>query len=273
MCTKEIMLMGKRYIVLSDGSKVMISRVCEPFGKTLALEFSPIGCKGYHHDIKSGKSFAKGKWFYQYKGHKQDVSKCVAGPLSFKHQKEVKGYEHEDVEKLSYAKQHIWIEVAGEKITLEHRKVRYDLPGIPYHFHEDRVSNSQGRLPYFEGCYQFFPQDKFKVFKRCDDTEYLSFLAPSVEKKSANLCQVRQEQKRCREYIIDLPLGSNRDGGYIWFSHSIITEDEDLPTVNIWQELRLDDVSSAQRGHKFVWLYHHMYGTWLMPNGTHFFGI
>ncbi len=268
MCTKEIMLTGKRYIVLSDGSKVMISGECEPFGDNIALEFSTIGCAGYHHDIEAGKSFANGKWFYRHKGQKQEVSKCVAGPMSFVHQTELKGYDHDDSEKLSYAKQHIWIEVEGEKINIDLRKTRYDLPGIPYQFLEDRVAKSKDRSPYFEGCYQFLPQDKFKVFKRCDDTEYLSFLSTSVEKKSENKCQVRHEQKRCREYLIDIPLVYGGGQVHSWVSHSFLAEDEDLPGLDTWKEFQLDNVSAYHRGAKFHWVYHDLFGGWTSLYGV-----
>lgn len=247
MCTKEIMPMGKRFVTLRDGTKHKIGDECEPFGEALELEFITEGCEGFKHDIEAGKSYALGKWFYTYRNRPQVVSKCVAGSKIYNHKTEVKGYEHDDDHKISYDKQHIWIETESGDVTVEHRKVRYDLPGTPYQFKEDRVSQSQLREVYFDGCYQFTPQDKFKVFDRVDNSEFLAFLNTSADKKSSNMCQVRQEQERYREYVVDFP--ESVSNGYYgrYGSKSIVTDDMDMTFSNVWKDFEMDEVSLLYR--------------------------
>ena len=244
MCTKEIMPMGKRFVTLRDGTKHKIGDECEPFGEALELEFTTEGCEGFKHDIEAGKSYALGKWFYTYRNRPQVVSKCVAGSKIYNHKTEVKGYEHDDDHKISYEKQHIWIETELGDVTVEHRKVRYDLAGTPYQFKEDRITASQLREAYFDGCYQFTPQDKYKVFKRADNSEFLAFLNTSADKKSSNMCQVRQEQERYREYIIDFLV---KDGGS-YGSKTLITDDSDLSSSTVWQDFKMNEVSLTSAG-------------------------
>jgi len=247
MCTKEIMPMGKRFVTLRDGTKHKIGDECEPFGEALELEFTTEGCEGFKHDVEAGKSYALGKWFYTYRNRPQVVSKCVAGSKIYNHKTEVKGYEHDDDHKISYDKQHIWIETESGDVTVEHRKVRYDLAGTPYQFKEDRISQSQLREAYFDGCYRFTPQDKFKVFDRVDNSEFLAFLNTSADKKSSNMCQVRQEQERYREYVVDFP--ESVSNGYYgrYGSKSIVTDDMDMTFSNVWKDFEMDEVSLLYR--------------------------
>lgn len=265
MCTKEIMPMGKRFVTLRDGTKHKIGEECEPFGDALGLEFTTEGCEGFKHDIEAGKSYALGKWFYTYKNRPQMVSKCVAGSKVYVHMTETKGYEHDDDAKASYEKQDIWFETEGDDVVVERRKVRYDLPASPYQFKEDRVSQSQLRDLYYDGCYQFTPQDKFKVFTRADNSEYLAFLNTSADKKSANLCQVRQEQKRYREYILDFTDTSHNyySGHNVpvqYYSKSIISENIDIDLSKIWTTFAMDDVSLTHKSREFQSAYYKIVG-------------
>jgi len=265
MCTKEIMPMGKRFVTLRDGTKHKIGEECEPFGDALGLEFTTEGCEGFKHDIEAGKSYALGKWFYTYKNRPQIVSKCVAGSKVYVHKTETKGYEHDDDAKASFEKQDIWFETEGDDVVVERRKVRYDLPASPYQFKEDRVSQSQLRDLYYDGCYQFTPQDKFKVFKRADNSEYLSFLNTSADKKSANLCQVRQEQKRYREYILDFTDTSHNyySGHNVpvqYYSKSIISENIDIDLSTIWTTFAMDDVSLTHKSREIQSAYYKIVG-------------
>ena len=236
--------MGKRFITLRDGTKHKISDECEPFGDALGLEFTTEGCEGFKHDVEAGKSYALGKWFYTYKNRPQIVSKCVAGSKVFVHKTETKGYEHDDDAKASFEKQDIWFETEEDDVVIERRKVRYDLPSTPYQFKENRVSQSQLRDTYYDGCYQFAPQDKFKVFKRADNSEFLAFLNTSADKKSSNLCQVRQEQQRYREYIIDF---LEKVGGS-YGSKTLITEDVDITSSDVWTDFKMKEVSLTSAG-------------------------
>lgn len=224
LTTKRVTRLGRRFITLRDGTKHFLSSACEPFGPEMDLEFSREGCAGFQHDLALGKSFALGKWGYSFKGTFHPVTKCLVGPVSYAHKGEKRGYEHDDVEKLSYEKQRVWIETETGPVTVAPHHVRYDLPGIPYHFKEERVSESKDRPSRFEGCYQYTPLDTFKVFKRVDGTEYLAFLNTLPDRKSANLCQVRQEQERYREYLLDYQTG--------WRSYQSATftyENKDYP--------------------------------------------
>ncbi len=255
MCTKTIMPMGKRFVTLRDGTKHKIGDECEPFGEELGLEFTTEGCDGYQHDIEAGKSYALGKWFYTYRNRPQIVSGCVAGSKVFVHQTEIKGYEHDDDHKASYEKQDIWFETEGDDVVVERRKIRYDLPSTPYQFKEDRITASQLREPYFDGCYQFTPQDKYKVFKRADNSEFLAFLNTSADKKSSNMCQVRQEQERYREYVVDfIEVAAGHypnDRGpraATYASKSLMTDDIDVTFSNVWNDFKMEEMSLTSAG-------------------------
>lgn len=234
--SKILISMGKRYIDLPDvsdskeaptTSKVYISGVCEPYGDKQSLRFERRDCHGYDHDFEGGQSYLKGKWVYEQSGTTYEVSKCMAGEISFPHGYEASGYDHDDQKKQSRVKNDVFIMPNQKKVYIERDSIQKASSIKPYTFVKEQEESSLTRQPYVEGCYKYYPQDRFKLYTRCDGSPYKEFMAKGVTKRGESLCSERFEVVSEEKYEVTLYSPYNQQ------SQSYILESADLPSPDI----------------------------------------
>lgn len=244
--TKILISIGKRYIDLPDlsssqdspsTSKMYISGICEPYGDKQSLRFERRDCHGYDHDFEGGKSYLKGKWVYEQSGTVHDVSKCMAGEVSFPHGYEPNGYDHDDQKKQSRVKNDVFIKLANQnKVFIERDSIQKGFVTKPYTFVKEQEESSLTRQPYVEGCYKYYPQDRFKLYTRCDGSSYKEFMAKGSTRKGENVCTTSLISESESGFMIYL---SNNRGKHI----SYYISDADFPRYDHSYSGRLYDFS------------------------------
>jgi len=202
MATKQYTETGMRFVSLPSGEVIQLSSTCEPVGPPRDLSFKRRDCQGYEHKIDEQKTYVLGKWTYNHLGVTKEVSACIKGPLFHPHVFTINGYHHDDEAKISHTKHKVSFNDGQTDQVIEESRTRFDLASHPYEYVEDSVEISERREAYYEGCHQYFPHDKVKVFKRVDDSLYKEFSEISPDKKGEDQCRKETSEINYRIYEI-----------------------------------------------------------------------
>jgi hypothetical protein len=165
---------------------------CTPDASATGITATTDGCADpstWTHDVASGVSYGRERWFYMFNNAREYVTECVDSATTYAHNVSITGYQNHDDQLFAYALSTVTISPPSGSYNVKTSEVLAGASQMPYVL--DRTEDVANGNTSYVGCDAFNVTDNTEIWVRPDGTFYSKVIGPGAANDPRNACSLQ----------------------------------------------------------------------------------